>query len=75
MQEPSLGTIGTRRFKNDLAHGCISNASLCIGCVRDTAAKSGFLATISHNVKVLKGYIVLNSEGIISHEHFLMLFL
>ena len=42
--------------KNDLAHVCISNASLCISCVRDTAAKSGFITTISHNVKFLKGY-------------------
>ena len=52
----------------------ISNASLCISCVRDTAAKSGFLATISHKVKFSKD-IVLKSEGIISHKHFLMLFL
>ena len=56
---------GIRRFckKIDLARDFdtyrISNASLCISCVRDTAAKSGFLATIC----------------IISHKHFLMLFL
>ena len=52
----------------------ISNASLCISCVRDTAAKSGFLATISHKVKFSKD-IVLKLEGIISHKHFWMLFL
>ena len=42
--------------KNDLAHARISNASLYISCVRDTAAKLSFLATISHYVKFLKGY-------------------
>ena len=52
----------------------ISNASLCISCVRDTAAKSGFLATISHKVKFSKD-TVLKSEGIISHRYFLTLFL
>ena len=40
---------------NDLAHARISNACLCVLCVRDTAAKS-FFTTISHNVKFLKGY-------------------
>ena len=69
---------GTRRFlyKNkqiDLAHERISNASLCISCVRDTAAKSGFLATISHNMKFSMD-TVLKSEGIISHKHFLTTF-
>ena len=33
---------------------CISNVSLCISCLRDTAAKSSFLATISHKVKFSK---------------------
>ena len=51
-------------FLNYLAHEIFSNASLCISCVRDTAAKSGFLAIISHKVKFSKD-IVLKSEGII----------
>ena len=42
--------------------------------MRDTAAKSDFLATISQKMKFSKD-IVLKSEGIISHKHFLMLFL
>ena len=62
-REPSLGNIAwdktvclflkwlsTRDF--DTYH--ISNASLCISCVRNTAAKSCFLATISHEVKFSK---------------------
>ena len=57
--ESLLGNIAwdkTLLKKNDLAHARISNAWLCISCVRGTAANSGFLATISHNVKFLKGY-------------------
>ena len=50
---------------------CISNVSLCISCVRDTAAKWGFLAIISHNVS-FSNDIVLKWEGIISHKHYLM---
>ena len=82
-REPSLGNIAWDKtfffFKKwpctrDFDTYRISNASLCISCVRDTAAKSGFLATISHKVK-FSNDIVLKSEGIFSHKHFLMLFL
>ena len=74
-RKPSLGNIawdktGFLKKQNDLSTRDfdtyrISNASLSISCVRDTAAKSGFLATISHKVKFSKD-LVLKSEGIIS---------
>ena len=60
--------------KNDLAHEILILASLCISCVRGTAEKSAFHATLSHKVKFSKD-IVIKSEGIISHKYFLMLFL
>ena len=41
-----------------LAHARIGNASLCISCV-DTAAKSGFLATISSDSFTILGLWVL----------------
>ena len=52
---------GIRRLfflKNDLAHACIGNASLCISCI-DTAAKSGFLARISSDSFTILGLWVL----------------
>ena len=63
-REPLLGNIAwdkTGFFKKqkwlntrDFDAYRISNASLCILCVRATAAKSGFLAKISHKVKFSK---------------------
>ena len=67
-REPSLGNIAWDKtlfcfFKKwpstrDFYTYRISNASLCISCVLDTAAKSGFLATISHKVKFSKDILL-----------------
>ena len=72
-REPSLGNIAWDKTLKKWPSPRAYQQCESVHIVCDTAAKSGFLATISLNVKFLK--IVLKSEGIISHEHFLMLFL